>query len=695
MTCISASWVLRTGLRAVALGALVFLANCGSAVDETAPVAQAEQALTVALPARIEAENYERYYETTPGTNSGGACDRGDGVDKEATTDMNGGQCNIGWTAPGEWLEYDVSSAAAASYDLVVRTASGAANTSYHVLIDGVNLGSQSATTGGWQTWQDRVYSNVSLTAGSHVVRIYFDTQDVNINYLQFNARPPATGCAEQALPRVFAAASSQENGSYPAVNAIDGSQTSRWSSAFSDPQWIYVDLGASAHVSRLVLNWETAASANYDLAVSDDPAGPWTNIVASYAGHGGSEVFTGLNGSGRYVRMYSRARTTPWGNSLYDFQVWGDPNPSCAGASQKAALPWWINYCEGASCAGSEVTVRLCPSSNPNCQPTQRATIIPEIDGHQIDQVLLPVQGPDGYVLEPQTGNADVQQTYVVAFGSPVYVLSDVNFSVSYYNVPVSAGATTHLSFQSESFSSAALLTTVYHAPTYLTNGEPTQLNAQSQNVVTQESSISGITTGQVSAYFLPTELSTNLEGNVSDGSGHIAINYTNPPYINVMGGVLAVSMPEVAHEYTHQLFAEIASRYPGVNTCLNEGLADAFPYSAGFLPEANFGPIGQRQSDFDQGCASSVASGEVHELGNCPLWQVKRLSKLTQAFTVAMLHPQHVINFDSCDLTDPRTGNAYVVLFSDAAGTDMTAAVNLAGIPNAGSYAAALAAL
>src|SRR4051794_7192997 len=58
----------------------------------------------VALPARIEAENYERFFETTPATNAGGQCDRADGVDKGLAQDPNGGNCNIGWTAAGEWL---------------------------------------------------------------------------------------------------------------------------------------------------------------------------------------------------------------------------------------------------------------------------------------------------------------------------------------------------------------------------------------------------------------------------------------------------------------------------------------------------------------------------------------------------------------------------------------------------------------
>src|SRR3984957_507739 len=46
------------------------------------------------------------------------------------------------------------------------------------------------------------------------------------------------------------ATASSTENASFPASNAVDGNTSTRWSSAFSDPQWLQVDLGATASIS-------------------------------------------------------------------------------------------------------------------------------------------------------------------------------------------------------------------------------------------------------------------------------------------------------------------------------------------------------------------------------------------------------------------------------------------------------------
>ena len=55
-----------------------------------------------------------------------------------------------------------------------------------------------------------------------------------------------------------------------------------RWSSALgSDPQWIYVNLGAVYSVNRVVLNWETAYGKSYQIQVSND-ASAWIDAYAT-----------------------------------------------------------------------------------------------------------------------------------------------------------------------------------------------------------------------------------------------------------------------------------------------------------------------------------------------------------------------------------------------------------------------------
>jgi hypothetical protein len=75
--------------------------------------------------------------------------------------------------------------------------------------------------------------------------------------------------------------ASSLENATVPATAATDGNTGTRWSSAFPDPQWIQVDLGATATISQVVLQWEAAYGKAFQVQVSPD-ATNWTSIYST-----------------------------------------------------------------------------------------------------------------------------------------------------------------------------------------------------------------------------------------------------------------------------------------------------------------------------------------------------------------------------------------------------------------------------
>ncbi|MFB9834977.1 discoidin domain-containing protein [Actinoallomurus acaciae] len=118
------------------------------------------------------------------------------------------------------------------------------------------------------------------------------------------------------------ATASSTENAGTPASAAVDGDTGTRWSSAFSDPQWLQVDLGSSATISQVVLNWEAAYATAYQIQVSADGSN-WSTVYSTTTGAGGTQTLT-VSGTGRYVRMYGTARQTQYGYSLWEFQVYG-----------------------------------------------------------------------------------------------------------------------------------------------------------------------------------------------------------------------------------------------------------------------------------------------------------------------------------------------------------------------------------
>ncbi|MFE2071009.1 discoidin domain-containing protein [Streptomyces sp. NPDC059467] len=136
-------------------------------------------------------------------------------------------------------------------------------------------------------------------------------------------AHAPAAQAADAPLSQgKTATASSEENAGTAAGNAVDGNTGTRWSSSFSDDQWLQVDLGATATVSQVVLNWETAYGKDYKVQISADGSS-WTDLKSVTGGDGGTDTLD-VSGQGRYVRMLGVHRATQWGYSLWEFQVYG-----------------------------------------------------------------------------------------------------------------------------------------------------------------------------------------------------------------------------------------------------------------------------------------------------------------------------------------------------------------------------------
>jgi hypothetical protein len=166
--------------------------------------------------------------------------------------------------------------------------------------------------------------------------RVYITLPGHGIIYSTANGTPtggPGTG-SNLALNRT-ATTSSVEGGDSTnrgGALAFDGNSATRWASAQSDPQWIYVDLGTSYSINRVVLDWETAAARDYKLQVGDNPNGTWTDLLSVTNNmSSGIKDHAGLSGTGRYVRMYGTARVTQWGYSLREMEVYGTASTSAA----------------------------------------------------------------------------------------------------------------------------------------------------------------------------------------------------------------------------------------------------------------------------------------------------------------------------------------------------------------------------
>ncbi len=122
---------------------------------------------------------------------------------------------------------------------------------------------------------------------------------------------------AEAADPQV--AASSVHPGDYAPALAVDGNMQSRWASTqFEDrPEWLQVDFGRPVSFERLVIHWERAYAAEYDVEVSDDGR-RWQTVYQQREGKGGREATGALNARGRYLRILCR-KPGPFGL----FSIW------------------------------------------------------------------------------------------------------------------------------------------------------------------------------------------------------------------------------------------------------------------------------------------------------------------------------------------------------------------------------------
>ncbi len=168
----------------------------------------------------------------------------------------------------------------------------------------------------------------------------------------------PAANAADTLLSQGSSTtASSTENAGTPAANATDGNTATRWSSAFSDPQWIEVDLGATATIDKVILNWEAAYAKAFQIQTSTDNA-TWTSIFSTTSGTGGVQTLT-VSGTGRYVRMFGTVRATQYGYSLWEFQVYGAMSGGGGCGTSNAALgkPTTASSTENAGTPAADAT--------------------------------------------------------------------------------------------------------------------------------------------------------------------------------------------------------------------------------------------------------------------------------------------------------------------------------------------------
>jgi len=119
---------------------------------------------------------------------------------------------------------------------------------------------------------------------------------------------------------------------------ATDGQAATQWLSKGGGAQWIYVDLGSSCEINKVVLRWGQAYARAYKIQVSTERAPSpatglvenWTDVHERSNGQGAVEEIALKPVRARFVRLLCTESAAPDGYALNGFEVqgWGGPAP-------------------------------------------------------------------------------------------------------------------------------------------------------------------------------------------------------------------------------------------------------------------------------------------------------------------------------------------------------------------------------
>lgn len=333
------------------------------------------------------------------------------------------------------------------------------------------------------------------------------------------NLPPPNT--PNLALNKT-ATSSSDENSGLPASASVDGSYGSRWGSAFSEPQWLQVDLGSVQTVNRVILYWEAAYATAYEVQVSTNGT-TWTTAASIVGGNGSSDDIVFANVSARYVRMYGITRVTPYGFSIYEFEVYGTTgtNVPVTGVS---VSPTTASVSIGAT---TTLTATVAPSNASNKAVTWTSS-----------NTAIATVSTTGTVTGVAAGTATITGTTVDGGFKG-------NCAVTVTNTPI---AVTSVSVNPTAASIAPAGTTQLTATVLPTNATNKIVTWTTSNAAAATVSTTGLVTGVAAG-------SATITVKTTDGgfTATCAVTVTGGPSSCAFGAPLATALPTLSKSYNY----------------------------------------------------------------------------------------------------------------------------------------------
>ncbi|MDD5687375.1 MAG: FG-GAP-like repeat-containing protein [Elusimicrobia bacterium] len=355
-----------SGATAITAAQIVIITNGSASPQQAYPTGVAW--LIDSGTTTIQAEDYdmvtsgsasgETYFDTTVG-NSGNEY-RTDDVDVRACIDTGAGY-QVGWTKPGEWLEYSVNVNQGGEYKIILRGANGDKNDGglMHLEFGTHNSAPYRTTpsvsippTGSYDTWADvEITSNVVLTAGNQIMKLVMENStaigngDFNyISLIKIGADTPNV----VSIPTITPGAGTYSGSVTVTIDCATNGATKRYTTDGTDPtssSTLYsapFTLTASATVkARAFKDTMTDSSVNSVayIVTSVSPQQSYGNIPSGTPWH------IGIGTTTIEVENYDEATT-----GLSDGETYYDTTPGNQGGAYRTSEAVDIEAVVGAS---------------------------------------------------------------------------------------------------------------------------------------------------------------------------------------------------------------------------------------------------------------------------------------------------------------------------------------------------------